>query len=111
MAKLPNAERAVVEISKLLDYSLNQFHEVGKHKARVFKSALNITSDNAEWLREVLIEIAQTHDVTSSKPSVFGVKHVIDFELRHDGRTATVRASWIVDEGTDCPRLTSCYVK
>ena len=45
MPKLPNSERAVVEIGKLRDYSLNQEHEVGKHKARVFKAALGITID------------------------------------------------------------------
>lgn len=111
MPKLPNAEGAVVAIDKLVDYSLNKFHEVGKHKARVFKSALNLTVNDAEWLRQILVSVAQTHDVTSSKPSAFGMKYVIDFELTHEGLAAIVRSSWIVDEGTDFPRLTSCYVK
>ena len=35
MPKLPNADRAVVDLGKLRDYSLNPLHEVGKHKARV----------------------------------------------------------------------------
>ena len=39
---LPNAEKAVVDISKLRDYCLNPNHEVGKHKARVFSAALNL---------------------------------------------------------------------
>ena len=46
MAKLPNAERAVVDIAKLRDYSLNPTHDVGKHKARVFRSALGLTVDD-----------------------------------------------------------------
>jgi hypothetical protein len=50
--KLPNAERAVVDIAKLQDYSLNPAHDVGKHKARVFRSALGLTISDADWLRE-----------------------------------------------------------
>jgi hypothetical protein len=34
--KLPNAEKAVVDIVKLRDYSLNPHHPEGKHKARAF---------------------------------------------------------------------------
>ena len=34
--KIPNAERAIVEIGKLRDYCLNSEHNDGKHKARLF---------------------------------------------------------------------------
>ena len=34
--KLPNADRAVVEIEKLRDYCLSSSHPRGRHKARVF---------------------------------------------------------------------------
>lgn len=37
--KLPNAERAVVDVRKLRNYCLNAEHPRGQHKARVFKSA------------------------------------------------------------------------
>jgi hypothetical protein len=47
MPKLPNAERAVVEIEKLRDYSLNPGHDEGKHKARVFRAALGFTRADA----------------------------------------------------------------
>jgi hypothetical protein len=49
--KLPNPHKAVVEISKLRDYSLNVDHSVGKHKARVFRAALGLTVKQADWLR------------------------------------------------------------
>jgi hypothetical protein len=38
--RLPNSHKAVVEIAKLRDYSLNPNDTVGQHKARVFKAAL-----------------------------------------------------------------------
>jgi uncharacterized protein DUF6883 len=56
--RLPNADRALVDIRKLVDYSLNKQHEVGKHKARVFEAALGLTTDDAMWLRERLLAAA-----------------------------------------------------
>lgn len=109
--RLPNSHKAVVEIEKLRDYSLNPNHPVGKHKARVFRSALGITLAEAEWLRERALEIAVSGDVKAQQPSVFGDKYVIDSVLEFGGRSATVRFCWIIEFGTDFPRLTSCYVK
>ena len=49
--KLPNADRAVIEIEKLRDYCLSSSHPRGRHKARVFVTALGITADDAEELK------------------------------------------------------------
>jgi hypothetical protein len=108
--KLPNAEHAVVDIGKLRDYSLNTRHEVGKHKARVFRSALGLTAGDAEWLRELILRAAHDEEVANSSPSPFGDKYVIDILVTRGGRSVRVRTTWIVELGTDFPRLTSCYV-
>jgi len=109
--RLPNSHKAVVEIQKLRDYSLNTNHPVGKHKARVFQAALGIAVTDAEWLRERALEAATSGDARGPSPSVFGDKYVIDSVLEYEGKSATVRFTWIVEFGTDSPRLTSCYVK
>jgi hypothetical protein len=111
IVRLPNSHKAVVEIQKLRNYSLNPNHPVGKHKARVFKAALGITLNDADWLRERAIEMALGDDVRRSAASVFGDKYVIDSMLEYEGMSATVRFCWIIEMGTDFPRLTSCYVK
>ncbi len=54
--KLPNADRAVVDIAKLVDYSLNPNHPEGKHKARTFEEKLGIGQDDAEFLRQSIQE-------------------------------------------------------
>lgn len=108
--QLPNSHKAVVEIQKLRDYSLNPNHPVGKHKARVFKAALGITVSEAEWLRERAIEAATIGDAKGPSPSVFGDKYVIDLVLEYGEKSAAVRFAWIVEFGKDFPRLTSCYV-
>lgn len=109
--KLPNAERAVVEIEKLLTYSLNPEHEVGKHKALVFKSTLGITLEDAEWLRETILRQVVGAEAARGPASPFGEKYVVDMEVTRGDRSAVVRTAWIVEYGTNFPRLTSCYVK
>ena len=110
--KLPNAERAVAGLGKLRDYSLNPEHEVGKHKARVFQAALGLTADDAVWLRELILRAASGEEVASGPvPSPFGEKYVIDILVEREGRSAVMRTAWIVEKGTDFPRLTSCYVR
>src|SRR2546426_7915907 len=109
--QLPNSHKAVVEIEKLRDYSLNPNHPVGQHKARVFRAALGITLKDAEWLRDRTLETALSDDARPGAASVFGDKYVIDSVVEHEGRSAVVRFCWIIEFGTDFPRLTSCYVK
>lgn len=108
--KLPYADRAVVDMGKLLNYSLNPFHEVGKHKARVFQSALGLTIDDAEWLRERVLQAAYNEESVAAPSSPFGDKYVIDVMIVRGEYQAVVRTAWIIEYGTNFPRLTSCYV-
>jgi len=69
---LPNAEKAIVNIRKLRDYCLNPSHEVGKHKARVFAAALDLTDRNADELREAILRAVKTHDAIPGIKNEFG---------------------------------------
>ena len=53
--RLPNPEFAIIDENKLAGYSLNLEHSEGKHKARVFKSVLNMDASNSEELRQALL--------------------------------------------------------
>lgn len=53
--RLPKADQSIVDIRKLQNYCLDPLHPRGKHKARVFKRAMNLTSKNAEELREEIL--------------------------------------------------------
>ncbi len=88
--KLPNADRAVVDTGKLRDYSLNSQHEAGKHKARVFKSALGLRVDDAEWLRGKILSAAQSSEAVARPDSPFGSNFVVDILIEREGRTALV---------------------
>jgi len=52
---VPNAGRAVIDLAKLRDYCLNPLHPRGRHKARVFRTALGFTAADAAALRGALL--------------------------------------------------------
>jgi hypothetical protein len=110
MSKLPNTEQAHIPLEKLTNYSLSTEHTGGKNKARVFQAALGLTAADAEWLRERIIEAIQTTDATEQTPSDFGRRYVVDFTVTTRTGSAPVRTAWMVRNGEDFPRLTSCYV-
>jgi hypothetical protein len=107
--RLPNPQRAVVDIAKLTEYCLNPKHEDGKHKAKVFAAAVGLRRNDAEWLRNRLLEIAHEEAVLSGE-SRFGRLYLIDFPLETPKGASLVRSGWIVRTGEDFPRLTTCFV-
>ena len=90
--KLPNGERAIVELLKLQDYVLSRTHPHGRHKARVFLAALELRAADAEELRRALLESAKAGDAVSGASDEFGTRYTIDFEMLHSGRRARIRA-------------------
>lgn len=108
--KLPNAERAVVEVRKLLDYCLNAEHPRGQHKARVFKSALGWTADQAEDVRRRILEAVLREDARFLGADDYGQRYALDFTVQGMDGMVTVRSLWIIRHAEDFPRFTSCYV-
>jgi hypothetical protein len=108
--KLPNSDRAVVDIIKLRDYCLSTEHRRGQHKARVFAAALGLKVENAEELQAVLLEAARIHEAILSEKDYYGQRYILDFTLTRGEREAVIRSSWIIRRGEDFPRLTSCYI-
>jgi len=108
--KLPNADRAVVEVKKLRDYCLSTTHPRGRHKACVFVSALGFTANDSEELREAILSAITTEEAILTERDEYGQRYVVDFTMKRQDKEAVIRSSWIVRSGEDYPRLTSCYV-
>ena len=109
--KMPGGDSAIVDRRKLTDYCLNRDHPRGKHKARVFASALGFTAENADELHTALLKAAATSDAQTGVSDQFGDRYVIEFEIQGLEGTGVVRSMWIVRRGERAPRLTSCFVK
>jgi CRISPR/Cas system type I-B associated protein Csh2 (Cas7 group RAMP superfamily) len=112
--KLPNSDRAVVDIKKLRDYSLNLNYPKGKHKARVFLSALGLKAEDTERLREMIMEAILISEARVQQPTSYGQRFVVDFDVigfdKFITTTVTLRSAWIIRIGEDFPRLTSCFI-
>jgi hypothetical protein len=108
--KLPNREAAIVEIEKIRDYRLSRRHPRGQHKARVFLSVLEMTSDHSEELRAALIDAALNGNATLGTSDQYGVRYIIDFELKRGEKAANIRSCWIVRSGEIAPRFVTCFV-
>ena len=108
--RLPNAASAIVEIEKLRDYCLSESHPRGKHKARVFATALGLTANDVLELRDAILSAVQIEDTLAGERDEYGQRYIVDFSMKRQSREAVIRSAWIIRRGEDVPRLTSCYV-
>ena len=106
--KLPNGEQAVVDVAKLRDYALDPVHEEGKHKARVFASALGLSRNDAEWLRDQLWLAATISDCTLGRKTDYRQRYVIDVNVTCRRQAARLRSVWNVRPAENFPRLVTC---
>ncbi|HEY5894355.1 MAG TPA: hypothetical protein VIT91_14110 [Chthoniobacterales bacterium] len=107
---LPNSEHAFIDIRKLADYSLDPTHPVGRHKSIVFRSALGITSDGAETLRDLLLRAVLVHEAAPGRLDEFGQRYTVDFPAFTAFGSAVLRSAWMVRTDEDFPRLITCFV-
>jgi hypothetical protein len=108
--KLPNGDRAIIPLEKLIGYCLNPDHPKGKHKARVFKSVLGITTENVEQLYELVQQAAVEGEVIQETVTSFGKEFKLDWIIP-ETETIQLRTLWIVESELDVPRLTSAFIK
>lgn len=106
---IPNAENAVVDIRKLRDYCLSMEHDNGKHNARLFSSILGMTADNAEELRQILLEVVKVQEAQLGRRDEFGQRYTLNFTIEWQNRSATLQSGWIVEHDWEIPKLTTCY--
>ena len=100
---VPNAESAVVDIRKLTEYVLNPNHDDGKHKARLFAAALNLTRNDAEPLRLALLDAVKKNEAVFGKFDRFGQRYTVDFRFEWKARNAIIRSGWIIEHNSDVP--------
>ncbi len=109
--KLPNAEGAIIDLRKLTDYVLNLDDPRGRHKARVFLSALGMNSSDSEELRAKILKQIQDSDAVVGEADIYGQRYTVDCRITTDTGEAVVRTGWIIRKGETAPRLTTCFVK
>lgn len=107
--KLPNANRARVDKEKILNYLLCREHPDGGSKAKFFK---RFGFDRGEWelLADALRRHAEDHEVAKMVETGYGRRYIINGTIRTaDGRNPVVRTVWVIDEGSELPRLVTAH--
>ncbi|WP_414563769.1 MULTISPECIES: DUF6883 domain-containing protein [unclassified Anabaena] len=108
--KLPHPQCAIVETEKIAGYCLNPGHPEGKHKARVFKSALDLDLNNLEELQAILLQAVANYNAIPGKSNPYGQKYIIDFPMTRANKQAMIQSVWIVRNDENFPRLVTCYI-
>jgi hypothetical protein len=107
--KLPHVHEAIVAEAKLVDYLLNSAHPDNGGKAAFFMT-LGFSIENWLELAAAFRQLAKETEVVEALESSYGTKYVLDGWLQgRDNKQATVRSIWIVDRGTNFPRLVTAY--
>jgi len=108
--KLPNGDRAIVPLEKLLNYCLNLDHPSGKHKARVFASARGITAETVDDLQQSTLRAALEGEVVQQNLTEYGQLFKVDWAIPGDDRIV-LRTLWEITSETSAPRLVSAFIK
>ena len=105
--RLPNLDKARIDVAKLTGYVLNATHPEGRHKARVFLSALGIGAANGKWLADAILAAIGNADATLQADTKWGTIYRIDVEIVHGQRCAKVRTVWLCNREES--RLVTCF--
>jgi hypothetical protein len=108
--RLPNGANAIVSDEKLYDFLVNRRHPRQAGHAELFHRLLGINESNAEMLRQSLLDAAASKDAVPGKPSQYGSKHEIRFEMTGDRGTFSILSVWINRRGEDIPWLVTAFV-
>jgi len=100
----------VIPTDKLVGYALSPDHSRGRHKARVFASALGIHDSDWRYLHDQLLTGVVDAPVRGTRITPFGVLYEV-VVLVHglNGATCPVATVWLVGRDRP-PRLVTCWV-
>jgi len=112
----PNAlsgyEKASIPRAKLEDYLLNPAHPVGKHKAKVFESALGFDQSSWELLEMAIRNELPYNEALSTKDDLYGRRYNVTITIKGpNGSEKEVITAWILKTGDDRPSFVTAYLR
>lgn len=111
MRNLPEVGRAIVDVEKLRDYCLNPNHPEGRHKARVFRAALGVGQEDADWLATQILQCLPEAVLVGFESTPYGERYDADMTLSKGAKGVVVRTGWIVRKDEVILRLVTCFVR
>jgi hypothetical protein len=109
MNVLPYADKAIIPEQKIKNYSLDFDRE--PNKAAAFKNALGYDLSNADDLIDNIRRNVKNFRAVQKPDNDYGKRYEVLMTLTGaNGKTANVKTAWIIDNGTEKPRLISAYI-
>jgi hypothetical protein len=101
----PDFESPEFDDRKLTDYALNPDHPVGKNKARVIQSATGLGREDAQNVKQQILDQVGDGPPTEGKRDQHGDRWNKDVTVTGPNGSIVVRTAWIVDASTGKTRL------
>ena len=108
---LVNARLALIDPRKLTRYCLDPKSPLGRHKARLFKTALGFDLSNYIDLIFAIRDGIIVHEAFHVGTTAHGQIWHVDLPISGPTGVASVRTGWIYEEDSDVPRLTTAFVR
>lgn len=109
VARLPNAEKALIESEKIRAYILSSAHPVGRFKAAFFRK-FGYSAENWEEFEQSLRQLIISQDVSGIEETRYGRKYVVEGSLGSPtGDVLQIVTVWVILKGQDRPRFVTAY--
>ena len=108
-ARLPNGERAILDIPKIEDYCLSLDYPEGRHEARVFRDALGIGRSDARVIADESLAAAGGTAPVPAGADRWGPRWSIEATIARQNKRAVVRTIWMYRNGENIPRCVTCW--
>ncbi|WFE95970.1 DUF6883 domain-containing protein [Micromonospora sp. WMMD987] len=102
----PRFENVEIDKRKISEYVLNAEHPDGRHTFRVINSATGLTAGDADQIEAQIRAGVRNGTPLAGKSDQYGQRWSVDVPMTGPAGTMTVRTGWIVEPGSDQPRLT-----
>lgn len=108
---IPNLKNANIPEAKITGYALNKDHPKGKDKAIAFEKSLGYNVNNKDELLRQVSEGLKRYKCSKRAATQYGEPYEVAMIIKGaNGKYAKVKTGWIINHGSDTPRLTTIYV-
>ncbi len=105
------ADQVVIDPRKITHYALNPNHEEGKHKARVFESALGYNLTNYQPLLNQIVSLALDAEVEFNRLNEYGQFFQANFTIEGiAGQRVPLFISWRIPPDTREAHLVTLFI-
>jgi hypothetical protein len=109
LAKLPNAERAIIDAEKLYNYVLSATHPVGRFKAAFFRQ-FGYSAENWKVFERSLRDFILEEEAREIEETQYGKKYIVEGLLSSpSGRTLQITTVWVTLRDESVPRFITAY--